>query len=151
MSKRSRLVGAALITEALLVVAARLLTFVYVIARETYLADRFRTPLSAFVPWLLASLAVVAVLLWGGVRFRLAPEAPWRSARFTGRVAMIGALGVNAATLVRAVIGFLTSFDRGAQVLVAWALLGLVCGAVCFGMVRTAGFLGSKRPVPGAR
>jgi hypothetical protein len=141
---RARLVGAALIAEALLVAATRVLTLVYVVARETYVADRFRTPFRDFLPWLLVSAALVAVLLWAGVRYRMTPEGPWRGGGVGGRVAMVGALALNAAACVRGLAGLLGSVDRGAQVRVAWGLLAAVCGAVSVGIVAAAGVLGAK-------
>jgi hypothetical protein len=144
MGGRARLVGAALIAEALLVAATRLLTLVYVVARQAYVADRFRSPLRDFAPWLLGSVAVVAVLLWAGTRFRTAPEGPWRGSGPATRVAMLAALALNVAACVRGVGGFAGSLDRGAQVLVAWGLLAAVCGGVSVGIVTTAGFLAAR-------
>ena len=145
MGGRARLVGAALIAEALLVAATRVLTLVYVVARETYVADRFRTPFRDFLPWLLLSAAVVGGLLWAGARFRMAPEGPWGRAGVGGRAAMVGALALNAVACARAVGGFVGSLDRGAQVLVAWGLLAAVCGAVSVGIVTSAAPTGGDR------
>ncbi len=140
MADRAGNVGAALITEGLLVAGARLVTFVYVIASETYTPDEAKTPLSSFVPWLLASIALVAVLLWAGLQLRSAPDGAWPRAGIAGRLVLVVALLANVATFVRAVFGVARSLDAGAEVLVAWGVAGLVAGAVAYGMVRNAGF-----------
>ena len=57
------LVGAILVTEGVLVAILRFLALVYVVASEAYNADRFRTPLSHFIPGISAQR-------WGGLRSR---------------------------------------------------------------------------------
>src|SRR4249919_2332302 len=72
-----RVVGAILITEGVLVAILRFLSLVYVVASEAYNADRFRTPLSHFLPSVLISGAVAFALVWAGSFLRREPSGAW--------------------------------------------------------------------------
>lgn len=139
--------GAWLIAEGLVLAAARFLTLVYVFASETYLADEEKIPLANFLPWLGVSFVLVAVLMWAGMLFRRSPEGPWAAASLVQRGILIAAFLFNAAVAVRSAAGFAWSLDRGAEILIAWAVLAIVPGIVAYAMVRGAGL--RTHTVPG--
>lgn len=139
--------GSLLIAEGLVLAASRLFTLVYVLAGETYIADEEKIPLSNFLPWLLISLVLVVVLVWAGTQFRSAPEGPWAVANPLRRGVLIAAFALNTVVFVRAVLGIAGSLDRGAEIIVAWAVAAVVTGFVAYAMVRRTGV--RTRTVPG--
>ena len=80
----ARSVGAALVAEALLLLASRIFTLIYVVANEVNVPDEHRTPTSAFALFLLISIVPVTGALVGG---RTAPSHARRApgARPAGR------------------------------------------------------------------
>jgi hypothetical protein len=139
--------GSLLIAEGLILAASRLFTLVYVLASETYIADEEKIPLANFLPWLLLSFALLAVLVWAGTQFRSAPEGPWTAANPLRRGILIAAFLFNAAVFARALVGIASSLGRGAEIIAAWVLVGAVSGLVSYAMVRRTGV--RSRNVPG--
>ena len=120
-----RMVGAILIAEGVLVAILRFLALVYVVASEAYAADRFRTPLPSFLPWVLITVAVSLVLVWAGSFFRRAPTGAWRSVGVNARIDLVAACLLNVAALVWAVIGLARS-PSTVEASLTWIVLGLV-------------------------
>jgi uncharacterized membrane protein len=100
-----RLVGATLIAEGVLVAILRLLSLVYAVASEAYNADRFRTPLSNYLPWVLLSILVAFVLVWAGSFLRREPTGAWVDVGLDARVVLVVAGVLNLMVLVVAVSG----------------------------------------------
>jgi len=100
-----RLVGATLIAEGVLVAILRLLSLVYAVASEAYNADRFRTPLSNYLPWVLLSILVAFLLVWAGSFLRREPTGAWVDVGLDARVVLVVAGVLNLMVLVVAVSG----------------------------------------------
>jgi uncharacterized membrane protein len=100
-----RLVGATLIAEGVLVAILRLLSLVYAVASEAYNADRFRTPLSNYLPWVLLSILVAFGLVWAGSFLRREPTGAWVDVGLDARVVLVVAGVLNLMVLVVAVSG----------------------------------------------
>lgn len=132
-----RFTGGLLIAEGLVVAALRVITLVYLLAREAYVADRFRTPLPDFIPWLLTSVALVTALEWAGSLLLRTPEGAWSGSRVVGRVVLVTAAVFNLAGLVWAVSGLIGS-PASVSGLVSWLVVGLVSATAAFGVARDA-------------
>ena len=84
-ARLGRVVGATLITEGVLVAILRFLSLVYVVASEAYNADRFRTPLSHFLPSVIVATVAAFVLIgparsYAGNRRARGPTWGWMRA-----------------------------------------------------------------------
>ncbi len=132
-----RLAGGLLIAEGLVVAAARMITLVYVLAREAYVADRFRTPLPRLVPWLLTSAGLITVLVWAGSLMTRTPDGAWREARVVGRVVLIAALAANVGALVWTATGLIRS-PATTEALASWLVIGLASATAAYGLIRDA-------------
>jgi len=88
-----------------LVAILRLLSLVYAVASEAYNADRFRTPLSNYLPWVLLSILVAFVLVWAGSFLRREPTGAWVDVGLDARVVLVVAGVLNLMVLVVAVSG----------------------------------------------
>lgn len=111
-----RLVGAILIAEGVLVAILRFLVLVYVVASEAYNADRFRTPLPSFLPWVLITVAVTFVLVWAGSFFRREPGGAWAVVGVDARVDLVAACLLNVGAAVWAILGL----TRGPSTIEGW-------------------------------
>jgi hypothetical protein len=134
-----RLVGAILIAEGVLVAILRFLALVYVVASEAYNADRFRTPLPSFLPWVLITVAVSFALVWAGSFLRRAPEGAWAEVGLDARIDLVAACVLNVGALVRAVFGLARSPSSVEASLTSIAL-GVASLLVIVGLARDAGF-----------
>jgi hypothetical protein len=132
-----RLVGAALITEGVLVAILRFLTLVYVFASEAYSADRFHEPLPSFIPWVASTAIVSFVLVWAGSFLRREPAGAWAGVGVYARIALVAACLLNVAALAMAVTG-LARLPSGVEATVAWIALGIVSLVSIIGLVRDA-------------
>ena len=130
----SRFTGGLLIAEGVLVAAVRVITLVYVLAREAYVADRFRTPLPEFIPWLLTSIALVMTLVWAGALLVRTPDGAWREARVVGRVVLVAACAFNVAGIVWAASGLIRS-PASVEGLVSWLVVGLASATAALGLI----------------
>jgi hypothetical protein len=130
-----RLVGATLIAEGLLLAIARFLVLVYVVASEAYSADRFRTPLPRFLPWVLTTAVVAFVLVWAGSFFRRAPAGAWRDVGPGARADLIAAGLLNALGLAWAVTG-LARVPSTVEGSIAWVALATASLVVIAGLAR---------------
>ena len=102
-----RFVGAILITEGVLVAILRFLSLVYVVASEAYNADRFRTPLSHFLPSVLIAAVAAFALVWAGSFLRREPTGAWAEVGRDARVVLVAAGLLNVAGLATAVAGLM--------------------------------------------
>ena len=100
-----RVVGAILITEGVLVAILRFLALVYTVSSEAFNADRFRTPLPDFLPWVLITAAVSFVLVWAGSFLRRAPTGAWRDVGVDARIDLVAACLLNVGALLWAASG----------------------------------------------
>ncbi|MGZ8571955.1 MAG: hypothetical protein ACXWW5_06995 [Actinomycetota bacterium] len=132
-----RLVGAILITEGVLVAILRFLAVVYVVASEAYSAERFRTPLPNFLPWVTSTVVVTFVLVWAGSFFRRSPGGAWAEVGLDARVDLIAAFLLNATALVWAVSG-LAGSPSTVEASLTWIALGVASLVVVVGLVRDA-------------
>ncbi len=132
-----RLVGATLITEGVLVAILRFLAVVYVVASEAYSADRFRTPLPNFLPWVTSTVVVSLVLVWAGSFLRRSPEGAWADVGSAARVDLVAAFLLTAIALVWAVSG-LAGSPSGVEASLTWIALGVASLLVIVGLVRDA-------------
>jgi len=132
-----RVVGVLLITEGVLVAILRFLSFVYVLASEAYNADRFRTPLSHFLPSLLIAAAATFVLVWAGSFLRREPLGAWVEVGPAGHVAIVAAGLLNVAALATAVTGLARS-PATVEGAVTWIALAVTAVVVIVGLVRDA-------------
>ena len=140
-----KLVGAILITEGVLVAISRLLTMVYLLAREAYASDGSRVPLTTFLPWLLVSGLVIAVLLWAGSLLRRTSDGAWRAAGIAARIDLVLAGVLNTAAVGWAFVGLLRTSAPGLEARGAWLLLAATSATVVVGIVRDAAFLVPRR------
>ncbi len=132
-----RLVGGILITEGVVVAILRFLTLVYVVASEAYSADRFRTPLPDFIPWVLITVAVSGALVWAGSLLRRAPGGAWGEVGLAGRIDLVAACLLNVVALVWAVSG-LTRGPSTIEGSFTWIALCVVSLIAIVGLVRDA-------------
>lgn len=133
----SRLVGAVLITEGVLVAILRFLSLVYVVASQAYNADRFRTPLPAFLPWVLITAVVSFVLIWAGSFLRRTPEGAWAEVGTAARVDLIGACLLNIVALAWAVAGLARSPEQ-IEGTIVWVVVCLASLTSIVGIIRDA-------------
>ncbi|MEO8422362.1 MAG: hypothetical protein ABI595_00435 [Actinomycetota bacterium] len=132
-----RLVGAILIAEGVLVTILRFLVLVYVVASEAYNADRFRTPLPSFLPWVLITATVTFVLVWAGSFFRRAPDGAWAKVGVAARVDLIAGCLLNVGAVAWAASGL----ARGPSTIegwFAWIALCVVSLVAIVGILRDA-------------
>ena len=132
-----RLVGATLITQGILVAILRFLTLVYAVASEAYNADRFRTPLPDFIPWIVITIAISFVLVWAGSFLRRTPEGAWTEVGPGGRIALVAAGLLNVAALAWSVVGLVRS-PSSVEATLTWIALGLSSALVLVGLIRDA-------------
>ena len=130
-----RLVGATLITEGVLVAILRFLSFVYVVASEAYNADRFRTPMSDFLPSLLMSAVATFVLVWAGSFLRREPEGAWADVGRDARVVLVAAGLLNLGALASAVMGLARS-PATVEGALTWVAIALTAVVAIVGLVR---------------
>jgi len=132
-----RLVGAVLITEGVLVAILRFLALVDVVASEAFNADRFRTPLADFLPWVLITVAVSFVLVWAGSFLRRAPAGAWRDVGVDARIDLVGACLLNVGALLWAASGLARS-PSTVEGWLTWIVLAAASLAAIAGIVRDA-------------
>jgi len=132
-----RLVGAILIAEGIVVAILRLLTLVYTVASEAYSADRFRTPLPRFLPWVLISIGVTALLVWAGSLLRRAPEGAWAGVGVDARIDLAAACLLNVGALVSAALGLARS-PSTVEGWLTWIAIALVSLGAVIGLARDA-------------
>lgn len=140
----ARSVGAALIAEALLLLASRIFTLIYAVAHEVNVPDEHRTPTIAFALFLLISIVPVTALSWAGGQLRRTPAGAWRAAGWPGRVALALAGIVNVALATWAGVHLASLGSGGTEGLVAWVLATAVGLLAVVGLVRDAA--GRARP-----
>ena len=134
----ARWVGGALMAEALLLAVARLLTLVYVVAVQANRPDEEHLRKIVYVPYVLISITLVAILVWAGAQLRRSPGGAWRVARVTGRIDLVLAGALNAYLVTMAVLGVLSRDPGQSDPLVAWLVTGFVALAIVVGLVRDA-------------
>ncbi len=132
-----RVVGAILITEGVLVAILRFLALVYTVSSEAFNADRFRTPLQDFLPWVLITVAVSFVLVWAGSFLRRAPTGAWRDVGVDARIDLVAACLLNVGALLWAVSGLARS-PSTVEGLITWITLAAASLATIAGIVRDA-------------
>jgi hypothetical protein len=132
-----RVVGAVLITEGVLVAILRFLALVYVVASEAFNADRFRTPLPDFLPWVLITVAVSFVLVWAGSFLRRAPTGAWRDVGVYARLDLVAACLLNVGALLWAASGLARS-PSTAEGWLTWIVLAVASLVTIAGIVRDA-------------
>lgn len=132
-----RFVGGILITEGVLVAILRFLTLVYVVASEAYNADRFRTPLPDFLPWVLVSVAVSFVLVWAGSFLRRAPTGAWRDVGVDAHIDLVAACLINLGALLWAASGLARS-PSAVEGWLTWIALAVASLVTIAGIVRDA-------------
>jgi hypothetical protein len=137
MEPFGRLLGAILIAEGVLVAILRFLALVYVVASEAYNADRFRTPLPGFLPWVLITVAVSFVLVWAGSFFRRTPEGAWAEVGLSARVDLGVACLLNVGALAWAVSALARS-PSTVEASMTWIALGVASFLTIVGLVRDA-------------
>lgn len=130
-----RFVGALLITEGVLVAILRFISLVYVVASEAYNADRFRTPLSHYLPSVLISGVVTFVLVWAGSFLRREPSGAWAEVGPAARVALVAACLLNVAALAAAVEGLVRP-PATVEGLLTWIAIGVTSVVAIVGLVR---------------
>ena len=131
-------VGGALMAEALLLAVARLLTLVYIVAVQANRPDEEHLRRIVYVPYVLISIGLVAILVWAGAQLRRTPRGAWREARVSGRIDLALAGALNAYLVALAVIGVLSRHPGQSDPLVAWFVVGVVSLTVVVGLVRDA-------------
>jgi hypothetical protein len=131
-------VGATLITEGVLVAIVRFLAVVYVVASEAYSADRFRTPLPDFLPWVTSTVIVTFVLVWAGSFHRRNPSGAWREVGAAAQLDLTSAGFFNFVALYSAVSGLIRS-PSSIEAALTWIVLGLTSLFVISGLVLDAG------------
>jgi hypothetical protein len=130
-----RIVGAILITEGVLVAILRFLSLVYVVASEAYNADRFRTPLSHFLPSMLITMVATFVLVWAGSFLRREPTGAWADVGPDARIVLVAAGLLNAAAFATAVVG-LTGSPATVEGALTWIAIAVTSVIAIVGLVR---------------
>jgi hypothetical protein len=130
-----RVVGATLITEGVLVAILRFLSLVYVVASEAYNADRFRTPLSHFLPSVLIATVAAFVLVWAGSFLRREPTGAWADVGLDARIVLVAAGLLNVVALATSVAG-LASSPATVEGALAWIAIAVTSVVVIVGLVR---------------
>jgi len=132
-----RAVGAILITEGVLVAILRFLALVYTVSSEAFNADRFRTPLPDFLPWVLVTVAVSFVLVWAGSFLRRAPTGAWRDVGVDARIDLVAACLLNVGALLWAASGLARSPSTG-EGWIIWIVLAVASLVTIAGVLRDA-------------
>ncbi len=132
-----RAVGAILITEGVLVAILRFLALVYTVSSEAFNADRFRTPLPDFLPWVLVTVAVSFVLVWAGSFLRRAPTGAWRDVGVDARIDLVAACLLNVGALLWATSGLARSPSTG-EGWIIWIVLAVASLVTIAGILRDA-------------
>ncbi len=132
-----RAVGAILITEGVLVAILRFLALVYTVSSEAFNADRFRTPLPDFLPWVLVTVAVSFVLVWAGSFLRRAPTGAWRDVGVDARIDLVAACLLNVGALLWAASGLARSPSTG-EGWIIWIVLAVASLVTIAGILRDA-------------
>jgi predicted transporter len=132
-----RAVGAILITEGVLVAILRFLALVYTVSSEAFNADRFRTPLPDFLPWVLVTVAVSFVLVWAGSFLRRAPTGAWRDVGIDARIDLVAACLLNVGALLWAASGLARSPSTG-EGWITWIVLAVASVVTIAGILRDA-------------
>ena len=130
-----RFVGATLITEGVLVAILRFLSLVYVVASEAYNADRFRTPLSHFLPSVLIAAVAAFVLVWAGSFLRREPTGAWAEVGRDARLVLVAAGLLNVAALATAVAGLMGS-PATVEGALTWVVIAVSSVVAIVGLVR---------------
>jgi predicted transporter len=130
-------VGAILITEGVLVAILRFLALVYTVSSEAFNADRFRTPLPHFLPWVLVTVAVSFVLVWAGSFLRRAPTGAWRDVGVDARIDLVAACLLNVGALLWAASGLARSPSTG-EGWIIWIVLAVASLVTIAGILRDA-------------
>ena len=130
-----RFVGAILITEGVFVAILRFLSLVYVVASEAYNADRFRTPLSHFLPSVLIAAVAAFVLVWAGSFLRREPTGAWAEVGRDARVVLVAAGLLNVAGLATAVAGLMGS-PATLEGALTWVVIAVSSVVAIVGLVR---------------
>jgi predicted transporter len=130
-------VGAILITEGVLVAILRFLALVYTVSSEAFNADRFRTPLPDFLPWVLVTVAVSFVLVWAGSFLRRAPTGAWRDVGVDARIDLVAACLLNVGALLWAASGLARSPSTG-EGWIIWIVLAVASLVTIAGILRDA-------------
>jgi hypothetical protein len=141
----ARLVGATLVTEAVLLGISRLLTLVYLVAGQVYRPDEEHLAKTSYVPFLAIAVALVAVLGWAGAQLRRTPEGAWRAGGVAARIDLVLAGVLNAIVLVRAVMALLSAGHHPVEAYVAWAVAVVATLMVLTGLIRDAAGLARPR------
>lgn len=139
----ARTVGALLVTEGSLLAATRLLTLVYVIARDAYASDSARASKTVYLTFALASILLASILCGAGFQLRRTPAGAWGGARLVGRINLALAGILNVAFAIWAGTK-LSAGPDGAEAVAAWLIMVAVALAVVAGLVRDAA--GRARP-----
>lgn len=100
-----RIAGGILIAEGVLLLIHRFLLDLYFLAQEAYHGDETHAPLPAFLPWLLATLGVAAVVIWAGLQLRTTPPPAWPTAGIPARIDLIVAGLANIGLAVAGIAG----------------------------------------------
>lgn len=132
-----RAVGAILITEGVLVAILRFLALVYVVSSEAFNADRFRTPLPDFFPWVLITVVVAFVLVWAGSFFRRVPAGAWHAVGVDARIDLVAACLLNVGALLWAASGLARS-PSTVEGWLTWIVLAAASLVTIAGIVRDA-------------
>jgi hypothetical protein len=132
--REGKALGALLITQGVLFAILRFLTLVYVVASEAYNADRFRTPLPDFVPWIVVTVVVSFVLIWGGSFYRRSPAGAWGEVGAGAQMDLVAAGLVNLIAIYAAVAGLVRS-PSSTEAAITWIALALISSLVVAGIV----------------
>lgn len=124
-----------MITQGVLVAILRLLSIVYVIASEAYNADRFRTPPSHLLPWVLVTIVVTFVLVWAGSFLRREPSGAWAQVGRDARIVLVAAGLLNVAALATAVAG-LARTPATVEGALTWVAIAVTAAVVLVGLIR---------------
>jgi hypothetical protein len=114
-----RAAGTLLILEGALWLALQFLTFVYLVAAQSYVPDEEHRALGPLALWLLASAIVFAAAVKAGLSMRRASEG-----QPLPTVSLILAVVANALAIVASASGLLTQQRFSVESSVAWILIG---------------------------
>ena len=119
----------------MLVAILRFLSLVYVVASEAYNADRFRTPLSHFLPSVLIAVVATFVLVWAGSFLRREPSGAWAEVGMDARVALVAAGLLNVVALATSVAGLVRS-PATVEGALTWIAIAVTSVVAIVGLVR---------------
>jgi hypothetical protein len=128
-----RTAGGILVAEGVLVLAHRFLLDVYFVAQEANHGEETHAPLPSFLPWLLATAGVAAVVIWAGLQLRRTPPQAWPAARAFARADLVAAGLANVALVVVGVAGLVRG-PTEVPAYVAWASLAIVAAIAVTGL-----------------